>query len=280
MTELTRRAGDLPRGGTWSVYDQGAQLATWTPGPDPVLLLSSRTATEPGRPVPGGVPVCFPWFGPGRGEPREPAHGFARVAPWRLGQLEQDEHGARLVYELDQRDVRGLPGAELFPVPFRATCSIEVGATARVTLTVRNTGTDPFDYEAALHSYLYVGDVARVRLRGLDGCTWWDKLEERTYRQESDLALQGETDRVYHHQGAVEVDDPVLDRVLVVDKEGSADTVVWTPGPEKAAGIPDLGPGEWEHLLCVEAGNVLDHAVSLRPGEEHALRTTITTRSR
>lgn len=281
MTALTRHEGVLAGGGRWSVFDQGAQLASWAPGSDPVLLLSSRTATEPGRPVRGGmIPLCFPWFGPGRGERRQPAHGFARVAPWRLGLLEQDHHGARLVYELEEGDVRELPGAEHFTAPFRATCSIEVGSTASVTLTVRNTGTEPFDYEAALHSYLYVGDVARVRVRGLDGCTWWDKLDERTYRQEGDLVLQGETDRVYHHDGTVQVEDPALDRILVIDKEGSADTVVWTPGPAKAAEIPDLGPGEWEHLLCVEAANVLDHAVTLGPGEERALSTTITTRSR
>lgn len=280
MTELTRREGSLPGGGTWSVHDQGAQLTTWSPGTDPVLLLSSRSHLEPGRSIRGGVPVCFPWFGPGRGEPREPSHGFARLAPWRLHGHDQDGTGARLVYELDVTDVVGLPGAQHFPAPFRATCAIEVGGTATVTLTVRNTGPAPFDYEAALHSYLYVGDVARVRVRGLDGATWFDKLDERSYRQEGDVVLRGETDRVYHADGPVEVEDPVLDRVLVIDKNGSADTVVWTPGPERAAEMEDLGPGDWKHLLCVEAGNVLEHAVTLSPGEEHALSTSIATRSR
>lgn len=280
MTALTRREGRLAGEGSWSVFDQGAQLATWSPGSDPVLFLSTRTRTEPGRAVRGGVPICFPWFGPGRDGSLEPAHGFARVASWHLGRLEEDDHGASLVYELREGDVEGLPGAGHFPSPFRATCRITVRGSATVTLTVRNTGPDIVDFEAALHTYLYVGDVTRVRVRGLDGRTFHNKLDGRDYRQRGELEPWGEVDRVYHHDGGVAVVDPVLDRIVLVDKLGSADTVVWTPGPDRAAEMKDLGPGEWQHLLCVEAGNVLDHAMTLRPGEEHALSTTITTRSR
>jgi len=35
--------------------------------------------------------------------------------------------------------------------------------------------------------------------------------------------------------------------------------------------MQDLGEGEWERFLCVEASNILDSKVTLAPGQEHKL---------
>ena len=73
------------------VRDQGAQVTRWGPrDAEPVLYLSRTAHDEPGRSVRGGVPVCWPWFGPGRGGTLEPMHGFVRTAPWQL--VEESAH--------------------------------------------------------------------------------------------------------------------------------------------------------------------------------------------
>jgi D-hexose-6-phosphate mutarotase len=54
------------------------------------------------------------------------------------------------------------------------------------------------------------------------------------------------------------VDDPVLDRRLVIEKRGSATTVVWNPWHEKAAAMADLGGDVWPWMLCVETANAAD----------------------
>ena len=47
------------------VYLQGAHVASYRPvGHGEVLWESVRSWYAPGKPIRGGIPVCFPWFGP------------------------------------------------------------------------------------------------------------------------------------------------------------------------------------------------------------------------
>ena len=50
--------------------------------------------------------------------------------------------------------------------PYRYTAELRTrfGRTLEVSLTTTNTGDEAFDYEEALHAYLVVGDIHRVRL--------------------------------------------------------------------------------------------------------------------
>src|SRR5215467_16101827 len=71
------------------LYLQGAQLTAWQlPNERPVLFTSPRSAFAPGRAIRGGIPIIFPWFGPGRYGPAAPQHGFARTATWHLDGVE------------------------------------------------------------------------------------------------------------------------------------------------------------------------------------------------
>ena len=48
------------------IYLHGAHLAAWQPvhARDPVLWMSAHSFFRPDKPIRGGVPICFPWFGP------------------------------------------------------------------------------------------------------------------------------------------------------------------------------------------------------------------------
>jgi D-hexose-6-phosphate mutarotase len=90
------------------------------------------------------------------------------------------------------------------------------------------------------------------------------------------LRLTGETDRVFLGTRArCVVSDRALGRRLVIDKAGSATTVVWNPWATKTAGIADLEPEDWRRMLCVETANAADDALTLTPGARHVTCATL-----
>lgn len=262
-------------GGTVITHDQGAHLTEWRLGDTPVIWVSSESQYAEGQAIRGGVPVCWPWFGPGRSGDLTPAHGFARVAPWRLVQEDCDGSALQLAWELTTADVQGLPGSEHFTHEFTARLDVTVEQAASVALTVHNEGAERFDYEVALHTYLHVGDIRQVEIVGLDGCDYFDKVLGTDATQQGPVVFEGETDRVYASPATVQVHDPVLRRTLVIEKSGSPNTVVWNPWTDKARAMADFADDEWQQMVCVEAATVGGHAVVLGPGQEHTLSTTV-----
>ena len=67
---------------TLAFSPHGAHVTGWHPaGGRPVLFMTGRSHFAEGKPIRGGVPICFPWFGP---RPDDVAHGFARLSEWEL----------------------------------------------------------------------------------------------------------------------------------------------------------------------------------------------------
>ncbi|MGE3172762.1 MAG: D-hexose-6-phosphate mutarotase [Planctomycetota bacterium] len=253
----------------------GAHVTRWQPrAGDDALFLSARSRFEPGVPIRGGVPLVFPWFGDdpeGRGRP---AHGFARRVPWRLLEAAEDAGTSRAVLQLDDDDTT----RALWPHRFRAHLDVTFGDALELEFAVENRDAAPLRFEALLHTYLRVGDVRRVLLRGLAGARYFDKTDGMRHKVQDDAPLRvvGEVDRTYvGAPGACAVEDPVLGRTLHVHKEHAASTVVWNPWVDKARALADLGDDEYLQMLCVESGNVMDDAVMLAPGERHALRVRV-----
>lgn len=261
------------RHATGLVHDQGAQVVDWIPtGHAPVLWLSPSTALERGRAVRGGVPICFPWFAEGPSGDLEPKHGFVRTLPWEMQSFESSDHEAVAVYRFTEEDVPDPALRALFPHRFEAEYVVRFGPELELELSVTNTDEHGFDFEEALHAYLVVGDVRKIRIEGLDGARYRDKVTDRDgCLQEGPLEPAAETDRVYESSADVRVVDPVLGRALRIRKRGSATTVVWNPWAEKAAGLPDVGADGWSGFVCVEGANVQGNAVHLEPEETHTM---------
>jgi D-hexose-6-phosphate mutarotase len=152
------------------------------------------------------------------------------------------------------------------------------GERLEMTLEVENRSGHPFDFEEALHTYLLVGDVRQVSIDGLGGGVYIDKTDDmrRKTLAAGPLRLNGTTDRVFlDTRGTCTLTDPVLARRIVVEKTGSATTVVWNPWHEKASTMGDLGDEQWRSMLCVEAANAADNAVHLAGGKRHTMRVVI-----
>lgn len=260
------------------IFDHGAHVAAWQPegSAHPVLWLSSTSEYTAGKAIRGGIPICFPWFGPGLTGDKTPAHGFVRATAWRRSEVSEHGHTLRVVYTIDP-DITG--SQPEFSDDYRAQLTAEFTPThLTVRLWVSNTGDEPFTIEEALHTYLAVSDVREITVEGLDGATYLDKnLPDPAFDQVQDgpLRLTGPTDRVHVHGGPVTVVDPGFGRRIRLSTEGSADVVVWNPWEEAAAGMADMGPGEWTGMVCVEAANVFADAVTLRPGEHWTMSQRI-----
>ena len=248
------------------MFDQGAQVTQWAPaGADPVLYVSSALRLEAGRAIRAGVPVCWPWFGPGRVAGMEPAHGFARTSTWDLVEVTDCDDETTVVHRITSDEAT----SPHWPHPYCAEVRTRFGRALVVSLSITNTGGEAVDYEDALHTYLVVGDVHRVRIEGLDGASLVDKVTGTERMQQGDLAFAGETDAVYRTSGPVTLHDPALGRRLVVTTEGASNLVVWNPWAAKAAEAADIGDDDWEGYVCIEAANTFDNAVVLQPGETH-----------
>ena len=280
---LDNRPGVLPRllvKGTWgtgAVYFQGAHVAAWHPAASktPVLWMSKKSSLQAGKAIRGGVPICFPWFGP-HPVGTAPLHGFARVLPWTLVGAGESAEGTTLELELAGEGI-----APEWPHRFVATHRIRLGAALRMALEVRNTGSVPFSFEEALHSYFGVGDVRQVRVTGLERTEFLDKVGGFTRRSQGDdpVRFTGETDRIYlDTRAACVIHDPAGRREITIAKTGSDATVVWNPWIDKARAMPDFGDEEWPEMVCVETCNVNVHARTLAPGESHVMTAELAAR--
>jgi D-hexose-6-phosphate mutarotase len=258
------------------VYLHGAHVTHFAPrGERPVLFTSARSLYAPDRAIRGGVPVIFPWFGARAGDASAPMHGFARTSEWEVVSVEEAAgSSAQLVLGLSA----SARTRAAWPPDFEARYRVAVGASLDLALDVRNASGQPFTFEEALHTYLAVADVTAVAITGLAGTTYVDKTDgmKRKQQGEAPLRITSETDRVYlDTRTACAVDDPRGGRRLLVEKAGSATTVVWNPWQEKARAMADFDPEEWRSMVCVETANAADNAVVLAPGERHELTASI-----
>jgi glucose-6-phosphate 1-epimerase len=247
------------------VYLQGAHVTHWTPSRQrPVLFVSPKSLFQPGKAIRGGVPIIFPWFGP-RGDGKSgPAHGFARTMKWALEGTQLHHDGrVEIKLALEPNDAtRGL-GFGAFHLRFRVT----IGSTLEMELETRNDATEPLTYEEALHTYFAIGDIHQVLIRGLEGTAYIDKTDGFKRKQLSSEPLRIKAPCVIH--------DPVWNRRIIIEKDGSDSTVVWNPWIDKTKGMSDMAPDDWRGMICVETANAADNAVPLSPGASHTLTASI-----
>jgi len=258
---------------TASLCLQGAHLMTWRPKSQvvPVVWLSRDAKLAAGKSIRGGAPVCWPWFGAHASEPSFPGHGFARTVPWQVIESGTGPDGAT---RLTLRLVASEKTRAQWPHDCTLDLTVIVGDTLRMEMTTENTGAEAFVIGEALHTYFHIGDIGAVRVTGLEGCDYWDKVGGSTLRkQDGAIAFSGETDRVYIDTAAeCVIEDEQLKRRIHVAKSGSLSTVVWTPWTEKAGKMGDMGqPDGWREMVCVESVNAIENVVTVAAGTRHTL---------
>jgi len=252
---------------------QGAHLMTWRPRvqKEPIVWLSRDAKIAEGKSIRGGAPVCWPWFGAHATETSFPGHGFARTVPWKIIETGNEPDGAtRLTLRLVESDKT----RSQWSYSSKLDLTVIVGETLRMELVTENTGEEDFIIGEALHTYLRISDIGAVKVTGLEGCEYWDKVGSAELKKQAGaISFTGETDRVYiNTAGECVVEDEKFKRKIHIRKSGSLSTVVWTPWKEKADKMGDMGqPDGWREMLCVESVNAMENQVKVAPGCRHTM---------
>ena len=265
---------------TATISLQGAHVTKFQPqGEKPVLWLSSYAFFKPGKAVRGGIPVCWPWFGPHPMDANKPAHGFARTTLWTVmatDTLAGESTQIRLGLVDDDRT------RATWPYAFDLQIVITVGRELRTELIVHNSGSETFTCTGALHSYFSVSAVTEVCIHGLAGRAYLDEPDDmRRKIQEGPVTIDCEVDRIYlDTDDDCLIEDPGFDRLIRITKRGSHSTVVWNPWIAKAAHMQDFGNHEYSEMVCVETANAGSDIVTLPPDARHRLEAIISVEPR
>jgi D-hexose-6-phosphate mutarotase len=250
---------------------QGAHIATFQPrGEEPVIWLSPKAKFAPGKSIRGGVPICWPWFGPHKSDSKLPGHGYARTVPWDVLETKALPDGSTFLrFGLVESDATRAQWPHASAVQLEVT----VGKALRVELVTTNTGKAAFELGEALHTYFQISDVANMAIQGLANCEYLDKVQDvARFTQKDGIVIESEVDRVYVNTTAdCVIEDKGLKRAIRIAKQGSKSTVVWNPWTEKAEKMGDFGPQLHRDMVCVESGNALENVITLAPGETHKL---------
>lgn len=234
-----------------SIALQGAHLLSWQPaGEDDVLWLSAQTPFAHGKAIRGGVPICWPWFGPAQ-QADLPAHGFARNLPWQLSAHQQDEDGVVLTLELQSSDET----RRMWPHDFTLYARFRLGKRCEIELEAHG----EFETTAALHSYFQVGDINTVKVSGL-GARYLDKVAGGGGEGQLDNGIQtfpDRTDRVYlSPEDCSLLQDSTLQRTLEITHHYHTNVVGWNPGPALSVSMADVPDDGYRHFVCVETAAV------------------------
>jgi len=257
----------------------GAHLLSFQPnqaGAKDCLWVSESAVYDGTKPIRGGIPICWPWFG---AAPREglPAHGFVRNRAWQLVDAETlAEASTRLRLETQSDDAT----LSMWPVPFKLSLTIEVGASLTLSLTSTNLSDHSQQLTEAFHSYFAISDTDAVSVSGLAGSECHDKLTHATVAvQSGDLKITPPIDSVFlNQQGELVIEDALWQRQLTLQNSGTSSAIVWNPGSELIKGFADMDNQAWPRMLCVEVGNVLQNAVTIPSQGTHTMTMVLKSR--
>lgn len=260
----------------------GAQVLTYRPadGPD-ALFTSSLARFDTGAAIRGGIPVCWPWFGPAA----DPQHGWARLHTWDVEALTVDGTGAEVRLGFAHRGAAAgltvrLDGGLSVELQHRADPAADAGTGAPLHAApeprtpASGEPAPEVPVTAALHAYFAVGDALGTAITGVtDGELRIPAGGIDTVFPLADAASAGgQTDATEPAGTAptapagpvaadhrIVITDPALGRRLTVTTNAS-DAVVWNPAQQ----LGDTTAAAHHCFVCVEPARI---SSPLTPGD-------------
>ncbi|MBA3755990.1 MAG: D-hexose-6-phosphate mutarotase [Nitrosomonas sp.] len=250
-----------------SIY--AGQVLSFKPSDEPedILFLSEQAYYQSGKAIKGGAPICWPWFGPDPLGQGRPGHGFVRNRPWNVVATEENANG-------DIKITLGLVDTpetqSIWPYSFVLHHEILISDSLNLSLITRNTGNEKFSITQAFHTYFKIGHIAQVKVLGLEGCSYIDKVDNSAQKLQADsVTINSEVDRIYLDAGKpLTIEDSVLHRRIQITSQGSKTAVVWNPWEKISKEMADLEDVDYQRLLCVETTNAANDVVEIAPGNE------------
>lgn len=235
---------------TAEVYLLGACVTSYKTGGTEWLAVRPDAKLDGSKPISGGLPHCFPQFGPGEIQ----QHGFGRNLDWKL----VGGDASSCVMELTDNEVTRAMWPHSFRVEYKVSLEKDQLAT---TMTVKNTGKDDFTFTTALHSYYDVDSVDTCKITGdFKGASKLDKTQDppaETKGEDDTVTISKFTEEIYNSvlPGKVTLTDPTKGDLAIVSGGGWKDVVIWNPYGDKNMGA--------DKFVCVESA-VLE-AVPVKP---------------
>ncbi len=238
----------------------GGQLLSLTDQGRELLWLSPTSQWQQQQPIRGGVPICWPWFGPVSAEfglSQAANHGLVRNRMWQAVADESCADHSLLVLQVR------LKGAEL---PWHPAiddvvleCSYQLDAHG---LQLYLHCEEPMLQQAALHTYFACDDVRQVQVSPLPAL-----FNDKVTQTHSDAPLQFglEMDRIY--SGAASGIDITTPALLKLQQSGHDASIVWNPGQQKGSAAAEIGAAQWQKFVCVETARLqLTNPAALKLG--------------
>lgn len=234
------------------ISSYGAHLLSYKPTAEiEVIYLSPEAVWHNSSPIRGGVPVCWPWFGPAATEfnpagRKLPNHGLVRTEIWHLVQQSVTEIAVSIELRIETKT---LPYSN---APSYLSLTLELTETT-LTLTLN---ADEGLQQAALHSYFVVDSVQQVTVSALAG-SYLDKVKagQKFEQQQSELKFAAEVDRVYLDT-ANELTLQQRKSSVQITQQGHDASVLWNPWSEKAVALKDLPDLGYLDFVCVETARL------------------------
>ena len=236
---------------------------------DKILWLSSESDFTNGKPIRGGVPICWPSFG--MNNPELSQHGFARTAFWKLiAYKDIDENTTGIIFELGHSK----KSLRLWDYKFKLTLKVIVSDSLTMELTTTNIDTQSFKLTQALHTYFKVSDIEDVKIDGLEKKPYLDALSDERLEQDGTVTFSQEIDRVYQEvDKAIKLNDS--NRTINIQNSGSSSVVVWNPWIEKGKGMSGMNQNAYKEFVCIESANAYEDYQIIEPNTSHTLKAII-----
>ncbi|KAJ7630950.1 galactose mutarotase-like protein [Roridomyces roridus] len=270
-----------PSGSTVDILPYGATVVSWKTAGQERLFVSKDAIRDGSKPVRGGIPIVFPWFG-AASQPQLPQHGFARSSVWSYAPVKDGDVSVTLTLEPTEL-IQSLYKPST-PPPFHLSLVVTLGEFDLSTeLQVRNTSaSESFEFQGLFHNYIRA-PVDQIRVSPLGYLTYFDKTVLTEDKQptprihdQDEVQVKKFTDSVYENaakvkEGAQGPQDGWHGKVtwpggsISVDSANLKDIVVWNPYAE----LGDMKGEQWRDFVCCEPGHVRGF-VKIAPGETWA----------
>ena len=249
----------------------GGQILSFKPADEKedMLFLSKKAIYQDGDAIRGGIPVCWPWFGPDPKGLQRPNHGFVRNNLWTVTATNTTDTETKICLQFTETHKK----EKTWNQPFILTLEFSIADTLGINLMTENTGEKPFSITQAFHTYFNVGDINRVQVLGLEDCMYFDKLDlGKEKKQVGVVTIGEEVDRIYQDiRNQLVLNDPTYNRRIEIISQSCRTGVVWNPWQRT---FIDLDAQDYLYFVCVETGNIAFDLIQVPPGGRHTLETS------
>ncbi|KAL3619051.1 hypothetical protein CASFOL_037279 [Castilleja foliolosa] len=259
--KVTKGLGDLPKviltsahGSEAELYLYGGCVTSWKVAGKDLLFVRPDAVFTGQKPISGGIPHCFPQFGPGPIQ----QHGFARNLNWSIASSENVDGNPTITLELKD----GTYSRTMWDYSFQALYKVTLDKNTLLTeLKVTNTDAKQFSFNTALHTY-FSALASGASVRGLKGSKTLNKDPDPKNpvegKEERDaVTFPGFVDCIYlDAPGEIQLDNGLGD-VITIKNTNWSDAVLWNPHLTMKSCYKDF--------VCVENAKI--GQVQLEPAE-------------